>query len=162
MTARILSRSALGVATALAMLTACGGGNSTSAGPSLPIAAQFSLTFVNSVVYGPVKSSISFELTDSTKKCINFAEPFSDNHLNYNDSAERTIMLLDCGTAGSFTVKFHALDVPLADMIVKWTVSEPGLNESIVQQGGLCIKDIGGLESQERIIAKPPGGCPAN
>lgn len=159
MSARVFNRSALGIAAAIVTLIGCGGGTSTSVEPSLPVAAQFNLNFVNSVVYGSTPSSISFDVQDSTRNCIKFPQPFSDDHLDYKDSAERTVWLLDCGTDGWFTVRFHALDVKLADMTVKWTVSESGLNESIVEEGGLCIKRING---QERIIAKPPSGCPAS
>lgn len=158
MSARGFCRSTLGVAAAVVMLIGCssGGGGSTSAGPSLPVAAQFTLTFENSVLSASTPSSISFAVQDATRNCVKFPEPFSDNHLAYNDSATRTVQLVDCGTSGWFTVKFHALDVSLADMIVKWTVSESGLVENIVTQGGLCIQHVSG---QERIIAKPPSGC---
>jgi hypothetical protein len=161
MSAHVFRRSALGIAAATSLLIGCGG-TSTSGEPSLPVAAQFSLSFVNSVVYGSTPSSISFEVTDSTKNCVKFPQPFSDDHLDYQDSVQRTVQLVDCGTSGWFTVTFHALDVSLADMAVKWTVSESGLNESIVTEGGLCIQHIRGLEFKERIIAKPPSGCPAN
>ena len=159
MSAQVFSRSALGIAAAIVTLMGCGGGTSTSAGPSLPVAAQFTLHFVNSVVSGSTPSSISFEVQDSTRNCIEFPQPFSDAHLDYKGSVDRTVWLLDCGTDGWFTVRFHALDVKLADTTVKWTVSEGGLNESIVEEGGLCIKRISG---QEKIIAKPPSGCPAS
>lgn len=159
MSAQVFGRSALGVAAAVATLMGCGGGTSTSAAPSLPVAARFSLNLVNSVVYGSTPSSISFAVQDSTRNCITFPQPFSDDHLDYHDSAARTVWLLDCGSDGWFTVRFHALDVKLADTIVKWTVSESGVIESSVKEGGLCLKRISG---QERIIAKPPSGCPAN
>jgi hypothetical protein len=163
MSARVFIRSTLGIAAATVMLAGCsgGGGSSTSGQPSLPVAAQFNLTFVNSVVYGSTQSSVSFGVENSTRNCLQFPEPFSDGQLAYGDSAKRTVQLLDCGTDGWFTVKFHALDVPLADTIVKWTVSESSLNESIVTQGGLCIQHIPGIDVTESIIAKPSSGCPA-
>jgi hypothetical protein len=161
MSAHVFCRSALGIAAATSLLIGCGG-NSTSGEPSLPVAAQFSLNFVNSVVSGSTPSSISFEVTNSTTNCVKFPQPFSDDHFGYQDSVERTVQLVDCGTSGWFTVTFHALDVSLSDMTVKWTVSESGLDESIITQGGLCIQQIRGLEFKERIFAKPPSGCPAN
>lgn len=161
MNAHVFSRPALGIAATIVMLTGCGGsGTSTSGGPSLPVAAQFNLNFVNSVISGTTPSSISLQLQDWTKNCLQLSQPFSDAHLAYKASAQRMVSLLDCGTAGSFTVRFHALDVPLADTTIQWTVLEPGLSESTVQQGGLCVKQIGGLALTETIIAKPPSGCP--
>lgn len=163
MSAHFFCRSTLGIAAAIALLTGCGGGGtSTTSTPSLPVAAQFNLDVVNSVVHGSKQSSISFNVQDSTKNCIEFFEPFSDQHLNYGDSAERAIGLLDCGADGWFTVQFHALDVSLADTTVKWTVSEGGVSESIVEQGGLCVKQTSALKITEEITAKPPSGCPAN
>lgn len=161
MSAHVLSRSALGIAAAIVILTGCSsGGTSTSAGPSLPVAAQFTLNFTNSVVYQSTPSGISFSVTDATRNCIKFPQPFSDDDLNYNDSAPRIVQLVDCGTSGWFTVKFHALDVSLADTTIRFTVSEPGVSESIVTQGGLCIQQSGATTLQESIIAKPPSGCP--
>lgn len=162
MSAHVFNRSALGITAAIVILTGCGGGTSSSAAPSLPVAAQFNVNFVNSVISGSTPSSVSFEVQDATRNCIKFPEPFSDAHLDYNGSAERTVWLVDCGTTGWFNVQFHALDVSLADTIVKWTVSEMGLTESIVQQGGLCIEPIKGSALTESITAKPPSGCPAN
>jgi len=164
MSARGFGHPALGIAAALVGLAGCGGGGgtSTSAAPSLPVAAQFNVNVVNSVVSGSTQSSISFTVTDSTGNCIKFPEPFSDDHLDYGDSAKRIVWLVDCGTTGWFNVKFHALDVKLADTTVKWTVSEAGLSEGIVESGGLCIKQSGGLEIEEKVSAKPPGGCPTN
>ena len=157
MNAHVFNRSALGIAAAIVMMTGCSsGGTSSSPAPSLPVAAEFTLTFENSVVSGSTPSSISFAVQDATRNCVQFPEPFSDNHLAYGDSVARTVQLVDCGTSGWFTVKFHALDVSLPDMIVRWTVSESGLIESIVNQGGLCIQHVSG---QERIIAKPSSGC---
>lgn len=158
MSAHILSRSAVGISAAVVMLMGCGGGGggSISAGPSLPVAAQFTLTIENSVVVGSTPSSISFSVQDATRNCIQFPEPFSDNHLAYNDSAARTVQLVDCGSTGWFNVKFHALDVNVADTIIKWTVAESGLTEAIVDQGGLCVTHISG---QERVTAKSSGGC---
>lgn len=162
MSARFFGRSALGIA-AIVLLIGCGGGSSsTSTSPSLPVAAQWTLNLVNSVVYASTQSSISFAVQDSTKNCLVFPQPFSDDHLAYGGSAARTVQLVDCGTDGWFTVTFHALDVSLADTTVKWTVSEGGVNESIVTQGGLCIQQIAGVELKEEITAKPPGGCPAH
>jgi len=160
MSAHVLARSALGFATVVVILTGCGGGTSTSTAPSLPVAAQFTLNLTNSVVYRSTPSSISFDVSDWTRSCLQFPQPFSDDHLNYKDSAQRVVQLVDCGTSGWFTVTFHALDVSLADTTVKWTVSESGLTESVVTQGGLCIQQTSGL--QESVIAKPPGGCPAH
>lgn len=160
MSAHVFSRSALGIAAAIAILTGCSsGGTATSAGPSLPVAAQFTLNLINAVVYQSTQSSISFSVTDATRSCIQFPQPFSDDHLNYNDSTERTVQLVDCGTSGWFTVKFHALDVSLADTTARFTVSEPGVSESIVTQGGLCVKQTTGL--QVDVTAKPTSGCPA-
>jgi hypothetical protein len=160
MSAHVFSRSALGFAAVIVILTGCGGGTSTSTARSLPVAAQFTLNLTNSVVYRSTPSSISFQISDWTRNCLQFPRPFSDDHLNYNDSAQRTVQLVDCGTSGWFTVTFHALDVSLADTTVKWTVSEPGLSESVVTQGGLCIQQTRGL--LETVIAKPPSGCPAH
>jgi hypothetical protein len=161
MNAQILSRSALAVSLGIAMLTGCGGGSggSISTSPSLPVAAQFSLTFVNSVAYGSTQSSISFDVTDSTQSCIKFPDPFSDARLDYGASVSRTVWLVDCGTSGWFNVTFHALDVPLADTTIKWTVAESGLTENIVTQGGLCIEPVKGVQFKDSVIAKPPSGC---
>jgi hypothetical protein len=160
MNVRVFNRSALSIAAAIVTLTGCGGGSgSTSVAPSLPVAAQFNLTFVNSVVYVSTPSGVSFEVADSASNCIKFPEPFSDSQLDYGDSATRTIWLVDCGRPGWFTVTFHALNVSLADTTVKWTVSESGLGESIVDQGGLCIKPVKGAQFKDSITAKPASGC---
>lgn len=160
MSAYLLSRSALGVAAVIVILAGCGG-TSTSGTPSLPVAAHFNFNFTNLVVYQSTQSSISFSVSDATRSCIQFPQPFSDDHLNYNDSTERTVQLVDCGTSGWFEVKFHALDVSLPDTTVRWTVSEPGVTESVVTQGGLCVEQTNGTVVQETITAKPPSGCPA-
>src|SRR5579871_1438540 len=158
---RVRSRSAFSVAVVIAVLAGCGGGGgTTSAGPSLPIAAQFGVTVLNSVLYGSTPSSISFSVSDATRSCIRFPEPFSDNHLAYDASAVRGVQLLDCGTDGWFTVTFHALDVPLADTTVKWTVSESGLSKSIVKQGGLCVQAVGVFVIKAPITEKHSSGCP--
>jgi len=166
MSAHVFNRSALGIFAAIVMLTGCGGagggGTSASGIPSLPIAAQFHMTFVNSVVYGSTQSSISFHVADAMGNCVKFPDPFSDNQLDYGASTERLIWLVDCGTPGWFTVTFHALDVRLADTTVKWTVAESGLTESIVDQGGLCIQRARGPEIKESITAKTASGCPAH
>lgn len=160
---RLRIRSASSIAAVIAVLAGCGGGGgggTTSAGPSLPIAAQFGVTVLNSVLYGSTPSSISFSVADATRSCIAFPEPFSDDHLAYDASVVRGVQLLDCGTDGWFTVTFHALDVPLADTTVKWTVSESGLSKSIVKQGGLCVQAAGGSDLKERVTEKHASGCP--
>jgi hypothetical protein len=164
MNRQVFNRSPLFVAIAIALLTGCGGGSggSVSTSPSLPVAAQFSLTFVNSVVAGSTQSSISFQVTNSTTSCIKFPDPFSDAHLDYGASVQRTVWLVDCGNPGWFTVTFHALDVPLADTTVRWTVTESSLTESIDHQGGLCIEPVKGAQFTDNVIAKPASGCQSN
>ncbi len=159
MNTSIFSRSAFGISAAILVLTGCGGGSSAVA-PLLPVAAQFNFTVVNSVIQGSTQSSISFAVEDVTRNCIQFPGPFSDNHLDYGASTVRAVELVDCGTSGWFTVRFHALDVQLADTIVKWTVSEAGVTESTVTQGGLCVSQVNAPVLTEKITAKPASGCP--
>lgn len=161
MSAHIFRRSAFGIAAAAIVLTGCSSaGSPITAGPSLPVAAQFTMNFTNSVVYNSTQSGVSFSVVDATRSCIQFPQPFSDDDLSYNASTQRIVQLVDCGTSGWFTVKFHALDVPLADTTVRWTVSESGASESIDTQGGLCIHQTGGTLLQDVITAKPASGCP--
>lgn len=163
MSAHIFGRAAFGIAAAIVMLTGCGGGGaSASSAPSLPVAAQYNVNLVNSVLSGSTSSGISFQVADATRNCIKFPQPFSDNDLGYNDSTTRTVQLVDCGSSGWFTVTFHPLDVSLADTTIKWTVSESGLSQSTVTQGGLCVTGIRGLLLKGTIIAKPRGGCPGS
>ncbi len=159
MSANALSRPVLGIAAAIAMLTGCGG-RSNSVAP-LPVAYEFTLTLVNSVVDGSTPSSVSFDVEEATKSCITFPQPFSDDLLAYGDSVRRTVQLVDCGNlSGWFTVNFHALDLSLADTLVKWTVSGNGVSQIVLKQGGLCITGIKGMRTKGTISAKPPGGCP--